>query len=289
MPSSGAAEHRFFPPPRLIQAPRVIADRPSFSDGGGSSYSLGLRASYELDLWGANASTVEAAAARALASRFEQESVALSLFSEVALGYINLLGLNEQIDASERSLELAREVQALTKTRERAGAASGLETAQQRSVIAGLEARLSDLRRQATARRLALSALLGENPDLSLMPDERLMDLRLPLPAPGLPADVLRRRPDLRAAEAGLRAAAADVEVARSALFSISLNASGTSASDALRSLLDPASFLLRSLRGWLRPSSMAALGCRHRKQRGAADRVAGRLSRLGTTSFPGS
>ncbi|HLW27675.1 MAG TPA: TolC family protein, partial [Kiloniellales bacterium] len=58
-----------------------------FSDGGGSSYSLGLRASYELDLWGANASTVEAAAARALASRFEQESVALSLFSEVALGY----------------------------------------------------------------------------------------------------------------------------------------------------------------------------------------------------------
>ncbi len=216
-----------------------------FSDGGGSSYSLGLRASYELDLWGANASTVEAAAARALASRFEQESVALSLFSEVALGYINLLGLNEQIDASERSLELAREVQALTKTRERAGAASGLETAQQRSVIAGLEARLSDLRRQATARRLALSALLGENPDLSLMPDERLMDLRLPLPAPGLPADVLRRRPDLRAAEAGLRAAAADVEVARSALFpSISLNASGTSASDALRSLLDPASFL---------------------------------------------
>lgn len=112
-------------------------------------------------------------------------------------------------------------------------------------MIAGLEARLSDLRRQATARRLALSALLGENPDLSLMPDERLMDLRLPLPAPGLPADVLRRRPDLRAAEAGLRAAAADVEVARSALFpSISLNASGTSASDALRSLLDPASFL---------------------------------------------
>src|SRR5690625_436754 len=220
-------------------------------DGGGSSYSLGLRASYELDLWGANRSSVEAAAARALASRFEQESVALSLFSEVALGYINLLGLSEQIDAAERNLELAREVQALTETRERAGAASGLETAQQRSVIAGLEARLSDLRSQATARRLALAALLGENPDLSLMPDERLMDLELPLPQPGLPADLLRRRPDLRAAEAGLHAAAADVEVARSALFpNISLNASGTTASDALRNLLDPAGFLFTATAG---------------------------------------
>src|SRR5690625_6279920 len=74
------------------------------------------------------------------------------------------------------------------------------------------------------------------------MPDERLMDLELPLPQPGLPADLLRRRPDLRAAEAGLRAAAADVGVARAALFpSISLSAGGTSASDALRSLVDPA------------------------------------------------
>jgi len=237
------------------QLPRLGADgsasrtsRPradEFQDGGGSRFSAGLLASYELDLWGATSGAVEAAAARALASRYEQEAVALSLFSEVALGYIALLGLNEQLEAASRSLELAREVQALTRTRERAGAASGLETAQQRSVIAGLEARLSDLQRQAAARRLALSILLGDTPNVGLLPEDRLLELRLPLPAPGLPADLLRRRPDLRAAEAGLRAAAADVEVARAALFpSISLSAGGTSASDALRSLVDPASVL---------------------------------------------
>lgn len=222
---------------------RPWADPPA--DRGGSRYSMGLLASYELDLWGETSSSVEAAAARALASRYEQESVALSLFSEVALGYISLLGLKEQIEATSHSLQLAREVQALTLARERAGAASGLETAQQRSVIAGLEARLADLERQAAARRLSLSILLGESPNLAIEPEEELLDLEVPLPAPGLPADLLRRRPDLRAAEAGLLAAAADVEVARAALFpNISLSAGGNSASEALRSLVDPAGFV---------------------------------------------
>lgn len=220
-----------------------------FADGardrGGASFSLGLRASYELDLWGSNQAAVEAARARALASRYDQEAVALSLVSEVALAYVRLLGLNEQIDATRRSLELAREVEALTLVRERAGAASGLQAAQQRSVIAGLEARLADLRRQATARRAALAVLLGEPPGIQVASTEGMMDLELPLPDPGLPADLLRRRPDLRAAEAGLAAAQADVAVARAALLpGISLTAGGSSASEALRSLLDPAGFV---------------------------------------------
>jgi len=222
---------------------RPFAD--SGMDRGGSSYSLGLRASYELDLWGGNGAGAEAAAARALASRYDQEAVALSLVAEVALGYVALLGLEEQRDATRRSLDLAREVEALTAVRERAGATSGLESAQQRSVIAGLEARLTDLERQAAARRAALSVLLGEPPAPGLATGERLSDLGLPLPAPGLPSDLLRRRPDLRAAEAQLAAAEADVAVARAALLpSVSLTAGGSSASDALRSLLDPAGFV---------------------------------------------
>ncbi|MDF2095195.1 efflux transporter outer membrane subunit [Aquibaculum arenosum] len=223
---------------------RPFVDPPQ--DRGGSSYSLGLRASYELDLWGAESASVEAAQARALASRYDQEAVALSLVSEVALGYIALLGLERQIEATRRSLDLAREVEALTAVRERAGASSGLESAQQRSVIAGLEARATDLERQVRARRAALAVLLGEAPGAEFGNGEAMLDLAVPLPSPGLPAELLRRRPDLRAAEAELAGAAADVAVARAALFpSLSLTAGGSSASDALRSLLDPAGLVL--------------------------------------------
>lgn len=219
-----------------------------FADGAKSQpanrFSAGLRASYELDLWGATSAGVAASRARAEASRHDRASVALSLASEVALAYIAILGFDERIDAVERSLALAREVQSLNDARERAGATSGLESAQQRAVIAAQEAQLSDLRRARAEQAASLSVLLGEAPDTSLPAGERLQALDLPRPAPGLPSDLLYRRPDLQSAEAGLVAAAADIEIARAAFLpSVTLSADGSTASAALSSLRDPAGF----------------------------------------------
>lgn len=223
---------------------RPYADPPM--DKGGSSWQAGLRASYELDLWGANSAAVEAAQHRLEASRFDRKAVAVSLFAEVANAYTSLLTLQRQKEAITQSLEIARQVARLTAVRVDHGITSGLENAHQRSVIAGLEARLGDMERQITAQEIALAVLLGEYPPLRLEGQESLMELEVPMPEIRLIGALVYQRPDVMAMEARLAAADADIEVAKAALMpSLSFSASGNYNSDAIRNLFDPAHLVM--------------------------------------------
>lgn len=178
-----------------------------------------LTASYELDFWGKNAAAVDAAAAAAEASRFDLQTAILTAQSGVATTYFEILGLQERIRLAREAVANAENILAVYVDRQRAGTASSLDVAQQQSVLAAQRAVLPPLERQMRQDFNALAILTGRLPeDFSLSP-ESLDRLAVPAPGPGLPSELLARRPDVQSAEASLRGANADIAAARAAWF----------------------------------------------------------------------
>lgn len=220
-----------------------------------SSLSLDLSASYELDIWGENQANVDAAIANRIASEYDREAVALSLVAEVATTYLQYLSLNDRIATAEQVLDLSRQVLSLVQTQARVGTASQLEVAQQQLTVASLESAIPSLSLQRDQTRNALAALLGTTPGALTLTGTTLDDVVLPTVAAGLPSEVLERRPDLRSAEASIQAASANLEAAHAAMFpSIQLTGSAGLASDALKSLFQPAGFLTNLASGLSAP-----------------------------------
>ncbi|AUN33328.1 efflux transporter outer membrane subunit [Niveispirillum cyanobacteriorum] len=207
---------------------------------GRSSANAGLSASYELDFWGANRATADSAAISAAISRLDQETVALTVTSTVANTYFQVLSLRDRIRSAEENLTLAERVMAVVDARFRNGAATALEVAQQRTALTSQRATLPALRQQELAASNALAVLLGRAPaDLSLSA-KGLGGLGLPATGAGTPADLLERRPDLKAASKQLEAAGADIVAARAALYpSATLNLSGNLTGGGVSSLVN--------------------------------------------------
>ena len=137
------------------------------------------------------------------------------------------------------NLETAEAVLMVTESRVRNGIATPLELAQQRAQIAGIQAGIPQLEQQELQTRAALALLLGRPPEGFDVAAQDIESMALPDVAPGLPSELLARRPDVAAAEAGLEAGHANVAVARAAMFpSISLTGSGGLASAALGTLV---------------------------------------------------
>lgn len=203
--------------------------------------SLGLSASYEVDLWGRVAANVGSARASLNATRYDRDSVRLSLAASVATTYFQLLTLQERLEIARQNLAIAERVLRVVEARYRNGAASALEVSQQRTTVLTQRAAIEPLEVSVRQTRSALAILLGRNPQDAAPEFERLEALAIPTVTPGLPAELLLRRPDLASVEASLAAASADIAAARAALLpSISLSAGGGVASSLLLSLADP-------------------------------------------------
>jgi multidrug efflux system outer membrane protein len=193
-----------------------------FSSGEGAQGGLvqyNVNAAWELDLWGRIRRSNEAALASYLATEEARRGVLLSLVSEVATGYFQLRELDLQLEIAKRTTGAFQETYDLFDRRLQGGAASALETTSAEASLASTAAVIPDLERQITAQENELSFLLGRNPG----PIERgavLNDQFLPPDVPpGLPSDLLERRPDLREAEQNLIAANAEVGVANADFF----------------------------------------------------------------------
>jgi NodT family efflux transporter outer membrane factor (OMF) lipoprotein len=185
-----------------------------------------LDASYEIDFWGKNAATREAAQASAAATRFDQQTVWLTAQSSVATTYFDILGGAERLRVARENLRNAEDVLAAIRDRVRAGTATSLDQAQQESVVATQRATIAPLEQAMRQNANALAILTGRMPEQMALPAETLDQLSLPAVAPGLPSELLARRPDVQNAEAQLIAANADVTQARAAFFpSITLTA----------------------------------------------------------------
>lgn len=217
------------------------SDAPGRDATTSKSSSLGLSASYQLDLWGRLAAQTRSGEAALQASRYDLAAARLSLAASVATGYFQWLAAGDRLAIARENLAIAERLLKIVEARHRNGVATPLEVSQQRTTVLTQRTALIPLELQQRQTASAIALLLGRMPQGFALADEHLADLTVPEVAPLLPSELLTRRPDLAAAEAGLAAADANVAAARAALLpSISLSASGGLASAALLSLADP-------------------------------------------------
>jgi multidrug efflux system outer membrane protein len=206
-------------------------------------FTAGLTASYEIDFWGKNHDVLAAAQASQRASRFDEEVVNLSVLSNTATTYFTAVGLQDQIVVARNNLKAGEDLLALLRGRFAAGTASALDVSQQETVVAGLRAQIPPLEQQLRQFVDALAILVGKLPEQVDVAPSTLTALSIPAVAPGLPSELLMRRPDVQEAEAQLVAANANVKAARAAFFpSITLTGQAGFESTALSSLFSPAS-----------------------------------------------
>ncbi|MCB4824094.1 efflux transporter outer membrane subunit [Roseicella aerolata] len=214
-----------------------------------------LSASYEFDFWGKNRAAVEAAERVALANRFDVGTVMLTTQASVANTYFALLGAQERLALQRQNLEIAQRVLRAIRERVAVGTGTGLELAQQETVAAQQEALIPPLVQEVETNRNSLGTLVARPPQFIAVEGGVFNRLVVPPVAPGLPAEMLVRRPDVLNAEAVLAAANANIVVARAQLLpSITLTASGGYSSLALETLTRPESLVFTLAGGLVQP-----------------------------------
>lgn len=187
-----------------------------------------LSAKYEVDFWGKNRATADAASHRAAVSKAERDTIALTTLAGVADTYFQVLSLRERMLAAQSNVDAARSLLEVVQVRFDVGMANPVELAGQKATLANASLALPGLRQQETESLAALALLVGHAPENFVVSAQSLESLQEPHVAAGLPADLLRRRPDIQSAEDQMQAASADLTAARAAMFpSLTLTASG--------------------------------------------------------------
>jgi NodT family efflux transporter outer membrane factor (OMF) lipoprotein len=195
--------------------------------------------SYELDLWGHLSAQRSAADWELKATESDRQATALALVGTTAGLYWQTGYLNQRIALSEAGMEDGRRILALVRVKYAAGAVSGLDVAQAGQNLATQEAAHTQLLQQRVEARNALAILFDQPPQPMAVEPPRLPDIALPVIDAGVPARLLGRRPDLRAAEQRLRAALANVDATRTGFYpALSLTGSLGTSSSALGELL---------------------------------------------------
>jgi NodT family efflux transporter outer membrane factor (OMF) lipoprotein len=220
-----------------------------------ASNQLGLSASYEVDFWGRNRAAVAAARRTAAASRFDAGTVTLTTQAAVANTYFTLLSAQETLAIQQRNLDVANRVLRVIRQRVAVGTGTGLDLAQQETVVAQQRAQVPPLVQQVEQSRNSLGTLVARPPETLVVAGGAFNRLAVPGVMPGLPAEVLARRPDVLTAEATLAAANADIVVARAALLpAVTLTGSGGFASLAFENLMRPGSVVFNIAAGLTQP-----------------------------------
>jgi len=216
------------------------------SGGGGSGgvnklYATSLSASYVLDFWGKNQSTLVAVEENAVASRYNREVVTLTTISTVATTYFNILFAQDNLRILRQNVNDSSRILDLIMQQFSAGTVSQINVAQQQSLVATLRASIPPLEETLQQNLAALAVLVGQSPERFVARGGSMMQVSIPRVTPGLPSELLEQRPDLRQAEAQLAAANYNVQAARAAFFpSIALTAQTGYQSAALKTLFGP-------------------------------------------------
>jgi NodT family efflux transporter outer membrane factor (OMF) lipoprotein len=186
-----------------------------------SLYSVGFDAAWEIDVFGRIRRSVESADAALQASVEDYRDVLVTLFAEVALNYTDVRSLQARLEVARENVQAQRETLELVETRFDAGLVPKLDVTQARSNLAISESTMPSLESSLIQAYNRLSVLLGEQPG-ALQAELAEMS---PIPAPpgrilvGIPAELLRQRPDIRRAERDLAAQTAQIGVATADLY----------------------------------------------------------------------
>ncbi|RFP13617.1 MULTISPECIES: efflux transporter outer membrane subunit [unclassified Duganella] len=209
-----------------------------------NNYQLGFAVNYEADLFGRVRSGVQSARASAEQAAADFENVRLVLCSELAADYFNLRELDAEIDVLNQGIVLQQKAYDFIQARHELGAATGLDLAQQQSLLDASKTQLELLQSQRAQYEHAIATLTG-TPAPSFRLPAAVVALTPPSLPVGLPSDVLQRRPDVAASERAVAAANANIGVARAAWFpSVMLQSSGGWDSNQMSKLLDAPSLL---------------------------------------------
>ncbi|HEX2827620.1 MAG TPA: efflux transporter outer membrane subunit [Burkholderiales bacterium] len=188
-----------------------------------STYTAQVNVAYELDLWGRLRGQTDAARAQLLASAAARDTVRIALSSQVVQTYYTLLSLDDQVEVTQRTLDLRAQNYALEQYRYKSGLITDFHLRQLEAEIAAARAQLPALQQRRASAQTALAILLGRSPraianDAVLVTRDAGEQPIVVIPE-GLPSDLLLRRPDVVQAEQTLIAANAQIGVARAALF----------------------------------------------------------------------
>jgi multidrug efflux system outer membrane protein len=206
------------------------------------STGLTLGVSYEVDLWGRLAASLQGTRANLAANRFDYETARLALTTGVANAYFQVIAARVRLQIARDNLAIAERVFSIVEIRQRNGAVSELDLSRQRTTVLAQRAAIQPLEVQGRQAQSALAILLGRAPQGFTVATASFDTIAIPEVGAGIPSDLLVRRPDLASSEAQLAASSANVAVARASLLpSLSLSGSTGLASTALLSLANPA------------------------------------------------
>lgn len=209
---------------------RISKNPPNFAPGTTAAYNtwkLGIGASWELDVWGRYRRGIESADAQMWAAVANYDDVLVTLIANVASEYIQIRALQEELAVTKANVEVQKRGLQIAEDRFKGGTATDLDRMQATSLLRDTESNLPRIEAQIVQEQNRLCILLGIPPkDLSAMLKGKREIPQSPASvAAGIPAELLRRRPDVRRAERDLAAQSALIGVAKSDLYpSFSLN-----------------------------------------------------------------
>jgi NodT family efflux transporter outer membrane factor (OMF) lipoprotein len=201
----------------------VTSGGPALATAGGlrELFQVGLDASWEVDIFGGTRRNIEAAGADLKAAVEDRRDVLITLVGDVGNNYISLRGFQKQLDIARQNLDAQRHTAEITRKRFEAGFVGALDVANADAQVATTQAQIPLLESSARASIYSLGVLLGREPaalaqDLAKAAPIPPNPLEIPV---GLPSELVRRRPDIRRAEAQIHAATARIGVATADLF----------------------------------------------------------------------
>lgn len=202
---------------------------------------VGFDASWEIDLFGKTRRSLEAARGRTETAIWNRRDAEVTVAAEVARTYLALRSVQQKSAIAQAEIDRQQRALEVVQVRVRGGLVTGQDAEQQAASLASAKAALAPLQGEAMARIHALGVLTGDTPEALSAKLRQARPLpQVPTVPAGLPSDLLRRRPDIRAAERSLAAATADIGVATADLYPrFSLTAAPALVSTALSKLLE--------------------------------------------------
>jgi outer membrane protein, multidrug efflux system len=175
--------------------------------------------SFEIDIWGRRRRATEAARADLLGAEETRKALMTTVVSDVSAAYFNLLELDLELEIARDTLATRRESLNLIQARQRGGVATMLDVRQAEQLVYAAAQTVPDIERLIEQTENRINLLMGKDPGPVARGRSLTEQEQPPSAPPGLPSSLVERRPDIRAAEAALMAATANIGVAKAAYF----------------------------------------------------------------------
>lgn len=183
-----------------------------------STYQLSLRGDWRVDLWGERRALAESSEMQLWRATYQRDDARRLLIGNVVATFIEYLSLNDRIRVGRETETVLRGMLESVKNRMEIGDATAIDFEQQRAAVFSVQATIPGLELQRENAANSLAQLLGVTPASLTLPESGLQSLNFPPALPGVPAQLLLLRPDVRAVETRLLSADADIDVARTRL-----------------------------------------------------------------------